>query len=150
MARLRSVRSPGQEFTGLAKYRRLFDGSLKSRVERALRPDKIRRLAGYALYDTPDTIRRHSTYFEALGGGYYLVDATIMPWTNQSILINRDRFLNDIIPLAKSVKTNRHANKLPNLEIELNKTPLWKNSGWKIACTPGLFTHERIGHRGYD
>ena len=73
-----------------------------------------------------------------------------MPWTNQSILVNRDFFLNKIIPLARSVKTNRHANNLPNLEIELNKTPKWRESGWKIACGPGLFTHERVGDRGYD
>ena len=149
MSRLRSVREPGQAFSGLVKYRRLNDGSLKSRMTRHIRPNKIQRLSGYALYDGAESIVRHAKCFEKIGQDFYLVDARIMPWTNQSILLHRETFLNKIIPLARSVKTKRHANNLPNLEIELNKTPLWRNSGWKIACGPGLFTHERIGDRGY-
>lgn len=149
MSRLRSVRAPGQAFSGLAKYRSLYDGSLKSYITKTFRPDKLRRLTGYALYDGPESLEKHSKHFKNVGQGFYLVDASVMPWTNQSILIHRETFLNKIIPLARSVKTKRRANNLPNLEIELNKTPLWRNSGWKIACGPGLFTHERIGERGY-
>ena len=149
MSRLRSVHAPGQAFTGLSKYRRLHDGSVKSRVVKTLRPDKLLRLTGYALYDGEDAVQRHPEYFQNVGDGFHLVDTLVMPWTNQSILVQRDFFLNEIIPLARSVKTKRHANKHPNLEIEMNKTPEWRNSNWKIACGPGLFTHERIGSRGY-
>jgi len=133
MSRLRSVREPGQAFTGLEKYRRLYDGTLRS----------------FFMYDGQHSIERHSEHFEFVGDKTYLVDASIMPWTNQSILINREVFLNKIIPMAMSVKTKRHANRLPNLEIEMNKSRMWHRSGWKIACGPGLFTHERIGDRGY-
>ena len=149
MSRLRSVREPGQAFTGLEKYRRLYDGTLRSFFMRHFRPDHHRRLSGYALYDGQHSIERHSEHFEFVGDKTYLVDASIMPWTNQSILINREVFLNKIIPMALSVKTRRHANRLPNLEIEMNKSRMWHRSGWKIACGPGLFTHERIGDRGY-
>lgn len=149
MSRLRSVREPGQAFSGLTKYRRLHDGSFTSGFTKRFRPKKIQRLTGYALYDGPDAIVKHPNYFENAGDGFYLVDALVMPWTNQSILMHRETFLNKIIPLARSVKTKRTANSLSNLEIEMNKTPLWRNSGWKIACGPGLFTHERIGNRGY-
>lgn len=149
MSRLRSVREPGQAFTGLAKYRALQDRSFKSNLTKRFRPGKLRRLTGYALYDGPDGPDRHPEYFENIGDGFYIIDAQVMPWTNQSILIHREIFLKNIIPLARSVKTNRHANNQSNLEIELNKTPLWRNSGWKIVCGPGLFTHERIGDRGY-
>ena len=150
MSRLRSVSSPGQAFTGLAKYRRLHSGSFKDNLIKQLRPDKLRRLTGYALYDGLNSIKRHPEHFQDVGDGFHLVDARVMPWTNQSILINRNFFLNKIIPLARSIKTNRHANNLPNLEIELNKSAKWRTSGWKIACGPGLFTHERVGDRGYD
>jgi len=149
MSRLRSVREPGQAFTGLEKYRRLYDGTLQSFFVRHFRPDHHRRLSGYALYDGKSSIERHSDHFEHIGDETYLVDAAIMPWTNQSILINRKFFLDKIIPIAQSVKTKRHANNLPNLEIEMNKSRKWHRSGWKIACGPGLFTHERIGERGY-
>lgn len=149
MARFRSVAQPGQAFGGLAKYRRLYSGTRRSTLIKRLRPDKLRRLTGYALYDGPDSIKRHPECFQNVGEGFYLVDASVMPWTNQSILIHREFFLNRIIPLARSVKTKRHANKRPNLEIELNKTSAWRKSSWKIACGPGLFTHERVGDRGY-
>lgn len=149
MARLRSVREPGQAFKGLAKFRRLHDGSFKSRLTKGFRPDKILRLTGYAFYDGTQSIRDHAKYFQDVGDDFYLVETLVMPWTNQSILIHRETFLNVIIPLARSVKTKRTANNLPNLEIEINKTPHWRNSGWKIACGPGLFTHVRVGDRGY-
>lgn len=149
MSRLRSVREPGQAFTGLGKYRRLYDGTLRSFFIRKFRRDHHRRLSGYALYDGQQSIERHTDHFEYVGDETYLVDASIMPWTNQSILINREFFLDKIIPMARSVKTRRHANSLPNLEIEMNKSRQWRRSGWKIACGPGLFTHERIGDRGY-
>lgn len=149
MSRLRSVRQPGQAFTGLEKYRRLYDGTPRSVFMRYFRRDHHRRLSGYALYDGQHSIARHSEYFQDVGDDTYLVEASIMPWTNQSILINRDFFLNEIIPIAQSIKTKRHANNLPNLEIELNKSRQWHRSGWKIVCSPGLFTHERIGNRGY-
>lgn len=149
MARLRSIGEPGQAFSGLAKYRKLFDDSLSSRLLRLLRPDKVRRLAGYALYDDLTSINRHPGYFQEMKDRFFLVDAAVMPWTNQSILVHRETFLSEIIPLTRSVKTKRHANNFPNLEVELNKSKAWRNSGWKIACGPGLFTHERIGDRGY-
>jgi len=149
MARFRSVRAPGQAFGGLDKYRRLNDGTLRAKLTGLFRPKKSHRLSGYALYDGPNSIAKHPNNFEYVDGGFYLIDASVMPWTNQSILIDRTFFLDKIVPLARSIETRRHANNLPNLEIELNKSQQWQNSKWKIACGPGLFTHERIGDRGY-
>lgn len=149
MSRLRSTRLPGQEFDGLRKYRALYHAGLMSFFKRVLRPGKVKRLSGYARYDGVESMKRHGKAFEALGDDYYLVDCSVMPWTNQSILMRRDILLRTIIPHARQVKTNRGANKLPNLEVELNKGRFWKTSGWKILCGPGLFTHQRHEHRGY-
>ena len=149
MSRLRSVKSPGQDFDGLRKYRALYEGGVISNIKRAFRPGKVKRLSGYARYDGPNSMHRHGNAFENLGDDYYLVDCRVMPWTNQSILIRRNIFLETIIPHARQVKTRRGANKLPNLEIELNKGRFWRHSGWKILCGPGLFTHERQENRGY-
>lgn len=149
MSRLRSTRQPGQDFDGLRKYRALYQAGLLSSLKRLLRPGKVKRLSGYARYDSVESMKRHGDAFEDLGDDYYLVDCEIMPWTNQSILIRRDIFLETIIPHARQVKTRRGANKLPNLEVELNKGSFWRQSGWKILSGPGLFTHERHEHRGY-
>lgn len=149
MSRLRSVKTPGQDFDGLQKYRALYQSGFAAALTRFFRPGKVKRLAGYARYDSPEAMARHARYFENLGDGYILVDSHIMPWTNQSILIRREILLETIIPHARQVKTRRGANKLPNLEIELNKGRFWRNSGWKILCGPGLFTHRRHEDRGY-
>jgi len=149
MSRLRSTRSPGEDFDGLRKYRALYKPGYFSTLKRLLRPGKLKRLSGYARYDSLKSMQRHSLYFEDLGDDYYLVDSAIMPWTNQSILMRRTIFLDTIIPHARQIKTKRGANKLPNLEIELNKGTFWRNSGSKILCGPGLFTHRRHEHRGY-
>ena len=149
MSRLRSVRLPGQDFDGLKKYRELYKAGFFSGLRRIFRPGKVKRLSGYARYDGSESMTRHQESFEDLGDDYYLVNCEIMPWTNQSILIQRDIFLKTIIPHARQVKTRRGANKLPNLEIELNKGNFWRHSGWKILSGPGLFTHDRHEHRGY-
>ena len=149
MSRLRSVEHPGEDFDGLRKYRKLYEPGLFSAVQRIFRPGKVKRLSGYARYDSVSSMERHGSAFENMGDGYYLVDCAVMPWTNQSILMRRDVFLEKIIPHARQVKTKRGANKLPNLEIELNKGTFWRNSGWKILSGPGLFTHKRHEYRGY-
>ena len=149
MSRLRSTQSPGEDFDGLRKYRALYQPGVFSYLKRLFRPGKVKRLSGYARYDGVQSMKRHGAAFEDLGDDYYLVDCAIMPWTNQSILIRRDIFLETIIPHARQVKTRRGANKLPNLEVELNKGPFWRKSGWKIVSGPGLFTHKRHEHRGY-
>ncbi len=149
MARLRSVRHPGQAFPGLGKYQKLFSDTFAAKLKRLTRPDKAQRLTGYALYDSHSPALRHPNYFHDAGDGFHLVDASVMPWTNQSILIHRETFLNQILPIARNISTSRGANRLPNLEVELNKAKGWRQSGWKVACGPGLFTHERVGERGY-
>jgi hypothetical protein len=149
MSRLRSIRHPGEDFDGLRKYRTLYKSGPLAQFRRIFRPGKVKRLSGYARYDGPDAMTRHEKYIEDLGDDYYLMDCAIMPWTNQSILMRRKRFLETIIPHARQVKTSRGANKLPNLEIEMNKGDFWRKSGWKILCGPGLFTHRRAEFRGY-
>jgi len=149
MSRLRSTRHPGEDFDGLRKYRALYQAGIFPALKRILRPGKVKRLSGYARYDSVNAMKRHNSFFEDLGDDYYLVECTIMPWTNQSILIKRNIFLERIIPHARQVNTKRGANTLPNLEIELNKSTFWQNSGWKILSGPGLFTHKRHEHRGY-
>ncbi|MBL1430896.1 MAG: hypothetical protein COA60_005190 [Robiginitomaculum sp.] len=54
-----------------------------------------------------------------------------------------------ITAYAKTVPFTRGANGYPALEIELNRSKFWTQSGWKIACGPGLLTHARMENRGY-
>lgn len=149
-ARFRSVSNPGEPILpGPIKYAKLYEPGIINDVKRFLRPSKVKRLSGYAAYLGQDAMNRHSEYFDNLGNGFVLIDNKIGNWTNQSALVRRRQFLEELIPAAKASHTKRGANGLPNLEIEMNRSPIWRNSGWKTLLTPGLFTHERVGHRGY-
>ncbi|MFT6072211.1 MAG: hypothetical protein ACJAXL_000746, partial [Alphaproteobacteria bacterium] len=79
---------------------------------------------------------------------YYLVDSAYLPWTNQSILLRREFFLDIIIRYAEMAQTKRRINGFRNLEIEMN-SDFWRQGHFKICVPKGLFTHRRIGDRGY-
>ena len=151
LARMRHVKQPGEPFSAPEKYNRYFPktDTISSRLRRFFRPRKAKRLCGTAIYTETDPEKKFPDYIKSAGDGFYLVDAKVMPWSNQSVLIDRKFFLNTIIPYAKSVPFTRGANGFRALEIELNRSRFWTKSGWKIACGPGLLSHQRLEDRGY-
>ncbi|MEM6603105.1 MAG: hypothetical protein AAF621_03565 [Pseudomonadota bacterium] len=154
--RLRSREHPGQDWGVNRKYRGFypdqnsgfFEKSYK-RIKRLCRPMKAAYLKGASLYEGhseaqrfPDIVHYHDT------SDYYIVGSRYMPWTNQSILIDRDFFLKNIIQIAENMQTKRRINGFKNIEIEMNSS-FWREADYRIAIMKGLFTHSRIGHRGY-
>ena len=151
MARMRHIQNPGERFTTLNKYKWMHPSpdNFVGRLRRVFRPEKAHRLSGTAIYAENAPHDRFPASIKDAGDGFYLVDADTLPWTNQSILIKRDFFRNTILPYAKSVPLGRTANGFRSLEIELNRSKFWTQSGWKIACGPGILTHKRANDRGY-
>jgi len=153
MARLRSRRLPGEHFTTLEKYRRYWDESVFANLRKNLRPAKAKRLSGSAIYAGSNPVKKHPDniqfYKQDTTSTSYLVEAEVMPWTNQSILIRRKTFLETIMPYVESRPLRRAINGFHNVEIELNQSKFWVNSNFRIFCPSGLFTHQRLEHRGY-
>jgi len=151
MARMRHVKNYGETFNIIEKYYRYFPepDTVSAKLRRLLRAEKARRLSGAAIYGTVHPAQKFPRNIRDAGDGFYLVDAAVLAWTNQSILIKRDFFLGTIIPYCKSIPLGRNINGFRSIEIELNRSKFWVNSGWKIACGPGLLTHQRAGDRGY-
>lgn len=151
MARMRHTKDFGETFDTIDKYRRYHPDTpnFGASVRKLLRPGKARRLSGTSLYAGAGHPERFPRDIENAGDGFYLVSARVLPWTNQSILMRRDRFLDTIIPYCKSVPLDRGINGFRSVEIELNRSKFWTRSGWRIACGPGLFTHRRANDRGY-
>ena len=151
MARMRHVKNYGETFNIIDKYYRYFPepDTLLAKLSRTTRPAKARRLSGAAIYGTANPAQKFPKDIESAGDGFNLVNTAVMPWTNQSVLIKRDFFLETIIPYCKSVPMGRNINGFRSIEIELNRSKFWTNSGWKIACGPGLLTHRRADDRGY-
>jgi hypothetical protein len=151
MARMRHVEQPGEKFETLHKYKRMHPtpDTFISGLRRVFRPAKAHRLSGTAIYGETHPEQKFPQSIESVGDGFYLVNSGILPWTNQSILIKRNFFRDTILPFCKSTPSKRTANGFQTLEIELNRSNFWTKSGWKIACGPGLLTHNRVNDRGY-
>lgn len=151
VARMRHVKKFGEKFTTYNKYKRMHPNpdTEIAKIRRFIRPAKAHRLSGTAIYGESHPDQRFPKSIENVEDGFYLVNTDVMPWTNQSILIKRDFFMEVILPFCKSAPLRRTANGFRAIEIELNRSKFWTNSGWKIACGPGLLTHDRVNDRGY-
>jgi len=149
MARLRSRRDPGELFNTLDKYRRYWSPGIAPKLRRTLRPHKANRLCGSAIYNGPNAHKKHPDYIRQYSHDHYIISPAAMPWTNQSILLRRQDFLNVICPYVESQPLTRSINGFHNVEIELNRSQFWTHSNYNIFCPPGLFTHKRLGDRGY-
>lgn len=151
MARMRHAVHFGEKFNIYDKYLRYFPvpDTIPAKLRRILRPQKAKRLCGNAIYAHPQPALKFPEYISDAQDGFYLVDAATMAWTNQSIIVRRDFFLETIIPYCKSVPLRRGANGFKAIEVELNRSKFWTQSGWKIACGPGILTHKRMENREY-
>lgn len=157
VVRLRHRDHAGQDWSVVRKYRTLYPAPQSSclrkiycSIKRALRPQKAERLKGWSIY-APESFQK-SLFPDIVqynpDDDDYLIDSQFLPWTNQSILLKRDFFLNTIIAYAENAPTKRRINGFRNLEIEMN-SDFWHQGHFKIAIPKGLFTHKRIGQRGY-
>ena len=149
MARFRSIREPGEPFHVKSKYSRYYGDGVLPVLRRLIRPGKAKRLVGSSVFFEDNPAKAFPRYIKHAGDNFYLISAKNMPWSNQSILLKRNVFLNTIMPYVESSPSRRRVNGFRNIEIELNRSKFWLNSGWSTACGPGLFTHSREEYRGY-
>ena len=72
--------------------------------------------------------------------GWFRLSAKNITWSNQSIMVRRDFFLDKILGYAEANPSRRTVNGFPDIEKELNSA-YWRNSGWHVGADLGLFTH---------
>lgn len=142
VVRLRSRRLPGEKFDLPKKYRRYHGDALLAPLRRTLRPGKAKRMAGGAVYVREKADRAHRGVIDRADDGTYLVSAAALPWTNQSVMVRRDFFLDRICAQAAANPSRRRVNGFPDIEKEWN-SKRWRRSGWTVGVPEGLFTHER-------
>ena len=146
--RLRSRINPGEPFVGLKKYKKYWSNNLLSYIRRYLRPIKAKKLIGDSIYILENPDIRHPNKIKKLPGGSYLLSSEVINWTNQSILVDRNEYLEIIIKRAELTNTTRGPTGFKNIEVELN-SQWWRKKKFQIVVTPGLFTHNRLSYRGY-
>lgn len=155
VVQLRHRKDPGQNIDASAKYRRYYCAPnapmvtrLLAATRRAIRPSKAQRMVGGAPYveDRPEII--HPKDYTIDEAGFLSVSSSTRNWTNQSFMIDRRFFLDCLMRQVDQTETRRSINGFKNIEIELNSR-WWRDQKFTVSIAPGLFTHERIGYRGY-
>jgi hypothetical protein len=154
--RFRDLHNPGQvmHHSKILKYWPNETSPPKLRftsfILRMLRPNKAHRLKGMTVYTSKTPSQDFPNVIKQLSSGDYLVRSDVMNWANNLFLIDRDFFLNQIIPEAEKNIGGRLINGFPTIETELNRGTWWRESKfWIGVSNPGLFTHDRKGDRGY-
>lgn len=152
VCRLRHTRRPGEDFSGYKKFLRYWPSSTETRLfqkticaaRRVLRPAKATRLIGNAVMDSPDADQRFPEWIDKLDSGLMRINSRVIPWTNQSILVNKSWFLETLLPYAESHMRSQLLNGYPYLEPELN-CRWWRQQKFRVGQSlPGIFTHHRL------
>ena len=119
-------------------------------ARRLFRPQKSHRLKGMTIYTSDNPSKKFPNVIRKLESDDYLVRSDVLNWSNNLFMIERDFFLNKIIPEAENHINHRLINGFSSIEIELNRSKWWRDSKfWIGVSNPGLFTHDRKGDRGY-
>ena len=146
--RLRSRFNPGEPFVGKKKYNQYWSDNFLSYLKRLVRPIKAKKLIGNSMYVYENPEKYHPNEIEKLCNGFFLVSSEIINWTNQSILVDRNKYLNIIIKKADASNIQRGPGGFKNVEMELNIS-WWRKKQFNIIVAPGLLTHKRLSYRGY-
>lgn len=118
--------------------------------KRSIRRKKAHAMKGMTIYTKPNPSLDFPDVIKQISHHDFLVRSDILNWSNNLFMIERDFFLNQVIPEAEKNIGGRLINGFPTIEIELNRSGWWRdNQFWIGVSNPGLFTHDRKGDRGY-
>ncbi len=130
---------PGYRDVAAPKFLRYYKPSPLAQLRRLVRPGKARKLIGNSLYVLSEPDKMFDE-IERMPEGWFRVSAKHITWSNQSIMVRRDFFLDKILGYAEANPSSRTVNGFPDIEKELNSA-YWRNSGWYVGADLGLFTH---------
>jgi hypothetical protein len=140
---------------------------LTRRLRRLLKPQRAKSLLGRALYlekfpeevhpsaiqkisnpnnkkkPTPVTPQSSPIRNSNKDDELYLTDSRFLNWTNQSVLLPRQLFLETLMPFVRENPSSRTSNGFQSPERPLN-CPWWREQQFRIAMGLGLFGHNRI------
>ena len=153
MMRLRSRFQAGEPFGDVEKYTRIFKPQqihpnfkdfhkIKKTIPflKYLRPLKAKKISARALYieQYPENIC-HQIKRE---DDYFIVDSSVLNWTNNPTLVSRELFLK-LIDYANKHPSSRTVYGFQDLEKPLN-CRWWRKQHFKIGVCDGIFTHRRL------
>ena len=147
--RMRSRWQPGEKFDTIEKYKEYHKlpnekFNLHKFLRKLIRPGKYKKLIGTSPYvhETPQGFL-YNRFIKKMPEGDFIVDSAVLPWTNQSVIVNRKLFLDVILSYVGANPSRRTVCGFQDVEKSLN-SKWWKNQHFKIGIGKGLFTHKRL------
>lgn len=162
LARMRHRWRVGEGFACVSKYLKYYDVQdisahyrpsehehpdvtpkpVKKQLFRLLKRHNARRFKGRCVYIEnapqdiyPDLIDKYEDFF--------IIDSSALDFTDQCLLISREKWLNVFVPYVENHPSSRAPNGFQAPEICIN-SPWWRNSHFKILQGNGAFTHARF------
>jgi|GEM_PF-754964 len=163
LARMRHRWNVGEGFCDVNKYLKYYDtqnissdyipdhhnhpkttsSPFKKLIRRLLKPSNAKRFQGRSIFieENPDTI-----YPEAIQrkGDFFILDSSVLDFTDQCLLISREKWLDHFIPHVEKKKCSiRSCNGFIAPELCINGR-WWRKGNYKIIQGEGCFTHKRF------
>jgi len=127
------------EETGI--QRETLPDSLAKKLRRTFRPSKAKKLLGMSVYLEKNPHLIHPRFIQG-EGDTFIVDSAVIPFTEQPFLIGK-KILSQLFDYVEKHPRSRTLNGFQTMEIPLNDS-FWKNGGFKIGVSKGVFTHNRF------
>jgi hypothetical protein len=120
-----------------------YGDTLGKKLKRFMRPNKAKRLRGRSVFIECDPDKVYPDVIEK-NDDFYIVDSSVLHFTDQCILISRHKWLDVFVPFVENNSgSTRSSNGFKAPELVING-PWWRKSHFKIAQGQGLFTHNRF------
>jgi hypothetical protein len=163
LARMRHRWKVGEGFADVSKYLKYYDvqnisadfipnehnapntahAPLKKAIQRLLKPKNAKKFKGRSIFieGKPENIYPNNIH---RNGDFLIIDSAVLDFTDQCLLIARDKWLNVFVPFieANPVST-RSSNGFQAPELCINKSRWWRDNHFKILQGQGCFTHAR-------
>ncbi|MBL0690164.1 MAG: hypothetical protein JJV96_00310 [Alphaproteobacteria bacterium] len=154
VVRLFSKKNPGDLFSDVEKYLRYYklQNPISHNVEK-LQPSMFKRF----LYNTVKIKNRrkfigravyveknpHKIFPKKISkvGEFFIVDSSVINWTNRAVLLKRKFFLETLLPYINDNLKKKTTNGFQTPENILRKW--WQDQHFKVAVGEGAFTHSR-------
>ena len=114
---------------------------LVKRLRRMVRPFKANKWIGRSVYIEEHPELKHPKHIGRIGDTF-IVDSSVLPWTNQPTLISRS-LLGELLDFGDAHPSSRTVNGFQDFEKNLNCS-YWRKKHYRIAVPLGIFSHQRL------
>jgi len=111
-------------------------------IKRLLKPNNAKRFQGRSVFIEKNPEKIYSDAIQKQDD-FYILDSSVIDFTDQCLLIARDKWLNIFIPYVENnPSSTRSSNGFQAPELCINGL-WWRGSHFKILQGQGVFTHAR-------